>query len=224
MKKFKSGFTLAEVLITLAIIGIISAIILPSVMSNYQYKSVGVKLGKFISTVEGSARAFVVNEGSFSAEGEMIANFANDTFIYKQFENLSDVTEYPEVPARARAVADRTGMTSDQTYPVAILKDGTGVRLALDDTPYSGEGTENRLDIVPPEKYGVPVFRMDFNPNVQGLPSTAQKVYSLTVTELGYIFPHQDDDCAWELYNNDFNTTARSYADGTACHVDQQNP
>lgn len=216
MKKIKSGFTLAEVLITLAIIGIISAIILPSVMSNYQYKSVGVKLGKFISTVEGSARAFVVNEGVFTNDSDMVADFANDTFIYKQFEGLADMTEYPEVTTSTYSTNDRTGMVSSEERPVAILKDGTGFRLSLDSTTFD----DTLADMVPPEKYGVPAFRIDFNPNVQGLPSTAQKVYSLTVTELGYIFPHPDDDCTWELYNNDFNTTARSFAGEAACHVD----
>jgi prepilin-type N-terminal cleavage/methylation domain-containing protein len=49
MKKFKSGFTLAEVLITLGIIGVVAAIVMPSVMTNYTYKTVGVKLSKFVS-------------------------------------------------------------------------------------------------------------------------------------------------------------------------------
>ena len=36
MKRFKKGFTLAEVLITLAIIGVVAAIAIPSVISNSQ--------------------------------------------------------------------------------------------------------------------------------------------------------------------------------------------
>lgn len=214
MKKFHSGFTLAEVLITLAIIGIVSAIILPSVMSNYQYKSIGVKLGKLVSTVEGSARAFVVNDDGF-ANAEGVNNFVNESFIFKQFEGLSTLHEYPELTNTAWNANIRSGMPSTAQYPVAILKDGTGIRVAMDNTTFTGD----REDLVPPEKYGVPSFRIDFNPNVQGLPQTAQKVFSFTVTELGYVFPHNSDTCTWDLYNDDFNTTSRAFADGTSCHV-----
>lgn len=221
MKKLKSGFTLAEVLITLAIIGIISAIILPSVMSNYQYKSIGVKLGKFVSTVEGSARAFVVNDDSFADE-DAVTNFVNETFIFKSFEDQNSLTEYLDVEQHIYNSTERTGMTSAAEYPVALLKDGTGVRFALDNTEYRNTGdTDHHLDLVPVEKYGAPVFRIDFNPNVQGLPITSQKVFSFTVTELGYVFPHENDNCTWDLYTDDFNTSIRAFANGTRCHVAQ---
>ncbi len=59
MKK-KTGFTLAEVLITLAIIGIIAALVIPAVMTNFQFRNVGVRLSKFMATVENATRAFVV--------------------------------------------------------------------------------------------------------------------------------------------------------------------
>ncbi len=38
MSKFKHGFTLAEVLITLGVIGIVAAITLPSLITNYKVK------------------------------------------------------------------------------------------------------------------------------------------------------------------------------------------
>ena len=65
MKRMKSGFTLAEVLITLGIIGVISAIVMPSVMSNYTYKTVGVKLSKFAAQLEGATRPYVVQNEVF---------------------------------------------------------------------------------------------------------------------------------------------------------------
>lgn len=66
MKRFKAGFTLAEVLITLSIIGIIAAIVMPSVVSTYQYKTIGVKLAKFMAATEQASRAYVVQDDSFS--------------------------------------------------------------------------------------------------------------------------------------------------------------
>lgn len=224
MKKMKSAFTLAEVLITLGIIGIIAAIILPSVMSNYQYKSVGVKLAKFLSTTEGAARAWAVNEGNFTNDGQAIADFVNDTFIIKEFtpesagEEQGDggtLDEYPAVQSKELgSVAFVESEVNDSKSPVATLKDGTGIQVYLDSTEYSVDHN----NIVAPEKYGAPVFRVRFTPNVQGLPNTARNVYDFTVTELGYVFPHENDPCTWELFNSDFSVTSRVYQSGRNCH------
>lgn len=47
----KKGFTLAEVLITLGIIGIVAAMTIPALMTNYQKRSFVSKLQKAISTI-----------------------------------------------------------------------------------------------------------------------------------------------------------------------------
>lgn len=90
-KQLKSGFTLAEVLITLAIIGIVAAIVMPSVITSYQFKTVGVKLAKFQSTIENAARAYVVSNDSFKVSDSTITtsgkadinNFVNECLIFK---------------------------------------------------------------------------------------------------------------------------------------------
>lgn len=46
-KLYKSGFTLAEVLITLGIIGVVAALTMPSLIQNFQKKQTSVKLSKF---------------------------------------------------------------------------------------------------------------------------------------------------------------------------------
>ena len=51
MKRFKRGFTLAEVLITLAIIGVVAAISIPSVISNSQQQEFRTGLKKAISVL-----------------------------------------------------------------------------------------------------------------------------------------------------------------------------
>lgn len=48
----KKGFTLAEVLITLGIIGIVSAMTIPALMTNMRRKQATVKLKKFHSTMK----------------------------------------------------------------------------------------------------------------------------------------------------------------------------
>jgi prepilin-type N-terminal cleavage/methylation domain-containing protein len=54
MKKFQnknSGFTLAEVLITLAIVGVIAALTIPAVVKNYQKTQIISKLKKVYSAI-----------------------------------------------------------------------------------------------------------------------------------------------------------------------------
>ena len=48
----KTGFTLAEVLITLAIIGIVSALAMPALVGSYQKSKVAPSVRKFINTME----------------------------------------------------------------------------------------------------------------------------------------------------------------------------
>lgn len=240
MKKLNSGFTLAEVLITLGIIGVVAAIVLPAVMSNYQYKSVGVKLAKFVSTVEGSARAFAVNNDNFAivadrsegaAEGAKISNvtdFINESFIFKTFDPEEipsqeegkagvKILSYPVLNKLDNFSGTYLVQSGDTSNPIAILKDGTAIQVFLDNEKY----TSDHLEIVPVEKYGVPIFRINFDPKVQGLPATSHKNFNFTVTELGYVFPHEKDDCLWDLYNNGFNTTSKDFAAGKTCHEEQ---
>lgn len=97
MKK-KSGFTLAEVLITLSIIGVIAAIVMPSVIASYQYKTIGVKLSKFLASTEEAARAFVVTNGSFRTDSDQdrarILDFINDSFLITGVTDTSHQANY----------------------------------------------------------------------------------------------------------------------------------
>ena len=67
MKNKKNGFTLAEVLITLGIIGVVAAITLPTLMQDSSKQQLGVKLAKFQSNLEKITRAAAV-EGNLSKD------------------------------------------------------------------------------------------------------------------------------------------------------------
>jgi len=57
MKKF--GFTLAEVLVTMGIVGVISALTIPTLVSNTTEAQIGPKLAKAVSTFEQANEAFL---------------------------------------------------------------------------------------------------------------------------------------------------------------------
>ncbi len=61
MKKFNFAFTLAEVLITLGIIGVVVAMTLPSVVGRYKEKETASKLKKVYSTIS-QAMNLAINE------------------------------------------------------------------------------------------------------------------------------------------------------------------
>ena len=59
----KSAFTLAEVLITLGIIGVVAAITIPSLVTNYQKHVVETKLARFNSTMNQAMRLSMADNG-----------------------------------------------------------------------------------------------------------------------------------------------------------------
>ncbi len=59
----KKGFTLAEVLITLAIIGVVAALTIPSVVVNYQKTQVETQLKKIYSVLSNTTNAAIAEEG-----------------------------------------------------------------------------------------------------------------------------------------------------------------
>ena len=85
MKKF--GFTLAEVLITLAIVGLIAALTLPGLNSNVNNRRIGPSLAKAINNLENANRMILVEEeiGTINELGderyvELLAERLNGSF------------------------------------------------------------------------------------------------------------------------------------------------
>ena len=63
MKRFKKGFTLAEVLITLAIIGVVAALTIPSVISNSQQQEFKTGLRKAVSVLNSAITMNIAIDG-----------------------------------------------------------------------------------------------------------------------------------------------------------------
>ena len=64
--KMKKGFTLAEVLITLAVIGIVAAMTIPNLVQNYKKLQTVAQLKKVYSTLSNALNLSVVHNGSRS--------------------------------------------------------------------------------------------------------------------------------------------------------------
>ena len=249
-KQLKSGFTLAEVLITMAIIGIVAAIIMPAVITSYQSKSVGVKLAKFASTVENSARAYVVSNDSFkSDEATIINGFINDAFIYKEIlqpknkaaanlkldnvqytgltgSSAKDQTQLAINGVKIENLEDENGKPTsvDNATLIGVMKDNTKVAVIplsadSDAAKWADKSTTNsKMQLINKAKVGEGAFIILFDPNVTGLPKAVQKTFSYVVTELGYMFPAANDDCLWQIVDEDYSTKSSTFKEGTHCY------
>ena len=234
MKRMKNGFTLAEVLITLGIIGVVAAIVMPSVMTNYTYKTVGVKLAKFMSQLEGSTRPFVVQNKNFEKDDNYatVNDYLEESFLLKNSADIKTQKikvkgeDGKEVDKEIKSLvwltgkapergASNTGFTNNGEFSSTQenklnIKDGTSMVVY----PLENYDEQEEIDIF---KVGEVVYGITFAPNVNGLPNTAQKTYDFVVTDLGYVYPNKNDECMEAIYKADFETNASNFKKGTAC-------
>lgn len=91
----KKGFTLAEVLITLGIIGVVAALTLPSLITNYRKKQTVAQLKKVYSELSQAAQMSVVQNGDmknwdYSLTGEEFFNTYLSNFIKMGSQKVED--------------------------------------------------------------------------------------------------------------------------------------
>lgn len=95
----KNGFTLAEVLITLGIIGIVAAMTMPTLVQNHQKRSLEVATQKFYSMMSQAVEQYMVDEGVDDLRNSAIhcsvedcehAQEASNDFIKKYFKVIKE--------------------------------------------------------------------------------------------------------------------------------------
>ena len=98
----KYAFTLAEVLITLGIIGIVAALTMPSLMANYQKKVLVTQLKKQVNVINNNFRRIMADEGVDKICDTSIAvedcgrngTVSIDPNLYKKYFGLDYASEY----------------------------------------------------------------------------------------------------------------------------------
>ncbi len=95
MKRFKKGFTLAEVLITLAIIGVVAAIAIPSVISNTQQQEFKTGLRKAVSVLNSAITMNMAIDGETPYDNKDLWNYLQKHMsIVKTVEQLPWMSTY----------------------------------------------------------------------------------------------------------------------------------
>ena len=94
MKNYRA-FTLTEVLITLGIIGVISALTVPNIMNNYQKESQAVQFRKFVTEFQSAVDMTITEYGKTSLKSTYIMKKTNgvDEFIKNKFNPKKTCTK-----------------------------------------------------------------------------------------------------------------------------------
>ncbi|MDR1168081.1 MAG: type II secretion system GspH family protein [Heliobacteriaceae bacterium] len=82
----RKAFTLAEVLVTLGIIGIVAALTMPSLIANYNKKVLGVRIKKFYSVLTQAVRMKEAEDGDIDVS---MINANNSPDVAMEFFNVN---------------------------------------------------------------------------------------------------------------------------------------
>ncbi len=134
---FKKGFTLAEILITLAIIGIVAALTIPSVISNAQQQEFKTGLKKAVTVLNQAISTNLALDGDTPyTTKDTLANFLSRHMSVVKINNSSETSSKD---GKNRIVANYAFYTTD------------GMRFEIPDN-ISGRGTYKNLTFYdPPE-------------------------------------------------------------------------
>lgn len=122
------AFTLAEVLITLGIIGIVAALTLPPVVQNYRNQAVGAKLSKFYSLVN---QAIQLSEAEYGAKETWYLDSNANNSLDEQGEDDGSIS-LPEKWFMKYFGSHLTVIKrqyDDKDRPTFYFKDGTALKL-----------------------------------------------------------------------------------------------
>lgn len=114
--KLKNGFTLAEVLITLGIIGVVAALTIPTLIGNYQKKEVPVRLQKMYNTIQNAISQAELENGPC------------DTWIFK---DDTEATEFYNTQIKSKMNCVKTkDKVAAYGNNSCYLADGSLIRLS----------------------------------------------------------------------------------------------
>lgn len=129
------GFTLAEVLVTLGIIGVVSAMTVPTLMQNYQRKSYVTQLHKVYNEMSQAAIQFQTDRNAVNLkEAGLNSQTAAEEFIEKYFKIVqkcgNDKTPCFEEKSNYKKLSGNqlTAWTTPMTHYVIASGASIGVR------------------------------------------------------------------------------------------------
>lgn len=196
-KQKKTAFTLAEVLITLGIIGIVAAMTLPTLLSRNDEKVAINKLKKIYSVMS-QAYLMSVNDNGYANEWHVDNGFSENTanqlasYIVPYLKVLKDCGTgrgclgYTKNVSKLNGIEHNTDYESDNRYYKLILADGSYIWLRAASGQYCKTDERGYSD-------GCARIFIDVN-GPKGLNTAGIDIFTFVITPKG-VFPSLSDDC-----------------------------
>ncbi len=130
----KKGFTLSEVLITMAILGVVAALTLPALQSNIAKQSIEKQVAKFYANMTTAVKTFMAENdvnrltGIDFDEREFVKKYFNISGYCKKQEDCLP-KEYSNIEGEGKHPAKEPFTFEKEECPVYVLADGTVFQL-----------------------------------------------------------------------------------------------
>ncbi|HPT41311.1 MAG TPA: type II secretion system protein [Candidatus Gastranaerophilaceae bacterium] len=174
----KKGFTLAEVLITLTIIGVIAALTIPNLIASYQKQQYVTQLKKVYTEISQAMKQVMADEGinKLTLSDTLYCDYENgcdldealqrvgNDFLKKYFKVIKDCgTEYPSpcFASKYNTINGNEGSVIPSGYSV-INVGGASISIFPTQKQYSGTIYVDINGLNPPNIYGRDLFTMAF--------------------------------------------------------------
>ena len=170
-----NAFTLAEVLITLGIIGVVAAMTLPALIHNYKYHVLQVQLKAAYSDLNNAAKMFQIHNdmsvseyAEINTEKQTLLQFQKELSIVIKSSDLnysstdSDGNSIGAAPYRWGVISNYYQKLASTCDRSGFIWDAKGRTISFDDSPNNGEnGPKVCIDIngeQKPNVYGIDYF------------------------------------------------------------------
>ena len=143
----KHGFTLAEVLVTLGIIGVVSALTIPTLVKNHQRQVYVTQLQKVVNELSQAADKAITDSNAVSLDetryGTNKANGASN-FLNDYFKIVKDCGE-TATPCFADSYENLSGNTVELGTPIIAVSLASGASMSIWYASYHSPYQDNSL-------------------------------------------------------------------------------
>lgn len=186
-----SGFTLAEVLVTLGIIGVVSAMTIPTLIQNHQRKVYVTQLHKIYNELQQAAILYQTERNAINLkEAGLTSADALDSFVKSTFKVIQDCGE-TSTPCMAPNSEYKkiNGQAADGTSLAYFVTIASGASLGYDTSTAAALGYDNI----------VAIFDVDINgakgPNIAGRDLFVMALYNNgAIDDIGPSAPLSKDE------------------------------
>lgn len=185
----KKGFTLAEALVALAVVGVVAAITIPQIAIGVQKKQAGAMLAKAYAQIEQGMQNYVQAYNDTSADGSFVEKWINipsrdvkTLMTYSGAKHVEEMSDYVSIKKVANSIYS-SGIKGDKfrfnKLPVEFITKIKGVVIKMGGEIIS----ENDYSVT------VDINGFDKKPNAYG-----SDVFEFTLNRKGYIEPTGKED------------------------------